>query len=177
MAQPGQARAANDLLTNIALGGIVAVAAVAGVLRLAGSVVAFLTGVPQPMGGLASGFGVLTQPLNPGGPLGTDGLNPVLYWVVVIVILGALTAVGVVAWRAIDQARTRSAPHKLAGTTSPAEVARVASPRTLISRASTLRPSLAGKVPASEVGYLLRHQSHSGRQARPPIESNAVRCM
>ncbi|MFZ2481495.1 MAG: TraM recognition domain-containing protein, partial [Propioniciclava sp.] len=46
-------------------------------------------------------------------------------------------------------------PHYLAGTATGAEVARVASPKALLKRANTLRPSLTGKPEPGDVGYLL----------------------
>ena len=68
-------RPANDALMNVALGGLVAVVAFGGVLGLAGSIAAFLTGHPQPTAGITDGLGVLTAPVDPGAVLGTPSLN------------------------------------------------------------------------------------------------------
>lgn len=152
---PAQPRPANDAFVNIALGGLVAVVAFGGVLGLSGSIAAFLTGQPQPTAGITDGLGVLATPADPGTALGTPGLNPFAYWAVVLLLLGTLTAAGVFAWRAISRARAETNPHHLAGTATGAEVARVASPRALVKRANTLRPSLTGKPEPGDVGYLL----------------------
>lgn len=152
---PAQPRPANDTFVNIALGGLVAVIAFGGVLGLSGSIAAFLTGQPQPTTGITDGLGVLATPEDPGTALGTPGLNPFAYWAVVLLLLGILTAAGVFAWRTISRARAATTPNHLAGTATGAEVARVASPRALVKRANTLRPSLTGKPLAGDVGYLL----------------------
>ena len=152
---PAQPRPANDAFVNIALGGLVAVVAFGGVLGLSGSIAAFLTGQPQPIAGITDGLGVLATPADPGTALGTPGLNPFAYWAVVLLLLVILTAAGVFAWRAISRARAATNPHYLAGTATGAEVARVASPKALLKRANTLRPSLTGKPEPGDVGYLL----------------------
>lgn len=156
MSGPVQAKPTNDLFINLALGVIVAAACFAGLLWLAGSVTALLTGLPQPTGGVSSGLAVLTTPSDPGGALGTVGLNPVLYWLVVAVFLAALTAAGFFIVRAVLRGRGRFDPHRLAGTATGAEAAAVASPNALVKKAATLRPSLAGvKAQPEDVGYLL----------------------
>ena len=152
---PAQPRPTNDAFVNIALVGLVAVVAFGGVLGLSGSIAAFLTRQPQPTAGITDGLGVLATPADPGSALGTPGLNPFAYWAVVLLLLGILTAAGVFAWRAISRARAATNPHYLAGTATGAEVARVASPRALLKRANTLRPSLTGKPEPGDVGYLL----------------------
>ena len=152
---PAQPRPTNDAFANIALVGLVAVVAFGGVLGLSGSIAAFLTRQPQPTAGITDGLGVLATPADPGSALGTPGLNPFAYWAVVLLLLGILTAAGVFAWRAISRARAATNPHYLAGTATGAEVARVASPKALLKRANTLRPSLTGKPEPGDVGYLL----------------------
>jgi len=148
-------RPANDSLMNVALGGLVAVVAFGGVLGLAGSIAAFLTGHPQPAAGITDGLGVLAAPADPGTVLGTPGLNPFAYWAVVVLLLGVLATAAVFVFRAIRAARSTTNPNHLAGTASGPEIARVASPRALIKRASTLRPSVTGKAEPGDVGYLL----------------------
>ena len=156
MSGPVQAKPANGLFINLALGAIVTAACFAGLLRVAGSVTAFLTGLPQPTGGVSSGIAVLARPLDPGAALGTAGLNPFLYWLIVAVFLAALTMAGFFVVRAVLRSRGRVDPHRLAGTATGAEAAAVASPKALVKKAATLRPSLAGeKAQTEDVGYLL----------------------
>ena len=156
MSGPVQAKPANDLFINLALGAIVAAACFAGLLRVAGSVTALLTGLPQPTGGVSSGIAVLARPLDPGAALGAAGLNPFLYWFVVAAFLATLAAVGFFIARAVLRSRGRVDPHRLAGTATGAEAAAVASPQALMKKAATLRPSLAGeKAQPEDVGYLL----------------------
>ena len=148
-------RPANDTLMNVALGGLVAVVAFGGVLGLAGSIAAFLTGHPQPTAGITDGLGVLTAPADPGTVLGTPDLNPFAYWAVVVLLLGILATAALFVFRAIRAARSTTNPNHLTGTASGAEIARVASPRALVKRARTLRPSVTGKPEPGDVGYLL----------------------
>jgi len=149
-------RPGGDQLTNLALGGLVALAAIAGLLRLAGSLAAFLTGVQQPSVGPAAGLGVLARPLNPGVSLGAPGLSPVVYWAVALLLLCALAAA---AWWVIrlvrdQRQKAQSDPRRLAGTASGSEIARAASSRALLRKAATLRPSVQHPVPV-DVGYRL----------------------
>ncbi|MHC9043334.1 type IV secretory system conjugative DNA transfer family protein [Microbacterium saperdae] len=140
---------------NVALGGLVAVVAFGGVLGLAGSIAAFLTGHPQPTASITDGLGVLTAPADPGTALGAPGLNPFAYWAVVVLLLGILATAALFVFRAIRATRSTTNPNHLAGTASGPEIARVASPRALVKRASTLRPSVSGKPEPGDVGYLL----------------------
>ncbi|MEW2011053.1 TraM recognition domain-containing protein [Microbacterium sp. NPDC078814] len=140
---------------NIALGGLVVVVAFGGVLGLAGSIAAFLTCHPQPTAGITDGLGVLAAPADPGTVLGTPDLNPFAYWAVVVLLLGILATAALFVFRAIRAARSTTNPNHLAGTASGAEIARVASPRALVKRANTLRPSVTGKPEPGDVGYLL----------------------
>lgn len=79
MSGPVHAKPANDLFINLALGALVTASALTGLLCVAGSVAAFLTGLPEPTGGFTSGLAVLAHPADPGVALGAEGLNPVLY--------------------------------------------------------------------------------------------------
>ena len=56
----------DDDLVNLGLILIAAVGFIAAILRLAGSVAAWLFGAPQPSGGWESGFRVLRHPGRPG---------------------------------------------------------------------------------------------------------------
>ncbi|MBG0716502.1 TraM recognition domain-containing protein [Microbacterium sp. 2C] len=155
MSGPVQAKPANDLFINLALGAFITAAVFTGLLRVAGSVAAFLTGLPEPSGGFASGISVLATPADPGAALGAEGLNPFVYWAVVTVFLGALGTAGFFLVRAVHRSRSKTDPHRLAGTATAVEVARVASPKALVKKAATLRPSLTGTPAPGDVGYLL----------------------
>lgn len=172
MSHPVQAKPANDIFINLALGLLVGAAAFTGLLRIAGSVAAFLSGLPEPTGGITSGLGVLATPTDPGAALGTGGLNPFLYWAVVTVFLLALAAAGLLVWRAVLRARATTDPYRLAGTATAVEVARAASPKALIKKAGTLRPSLTGKVSPGDVGYLLG--SGKGGQVWATVEDSIL---
>lgn len=108
MSGPVQAKPANDLFINLALGALIAAAAFTGLLRVAGSVAAFLTGLPEPTAGFTAGVGVLATPADPGAALGADGLNPILYWAIVTLLLGILGTAGFFVWRAIHQAGSKT---------------------------------------------------------------------
>ncbi|MCH1882903.1 type IV secretory system conjugative DNA transfer family protein [Agrococcus sp. ARC_14] len=145
-----------DELTNAALFGLVGMLGIALVLRAAGSVTAFLTAAPQPDAGPAAGLAVLFNPADPASALGTDGLNPVAYWLVSVGLLGGL-AVGIVwVWRMLRNhtRKTETDPHRLAGVATNHEVKVAASAKALLRRAPTLRPSLESPTP-QDVGYLL----------------------
>lgn len=151
-----QNRPPNDLTVSLALGGLAATAVLAMLLRYVGKFATFLTGRPAPTGGPATGLGVLASPTDPGAAIGAPGLNPVLYWFLVVLLLGCLAMLGVIVWRLVRRGRDRSRVHNLAGTATGDEVARVASRKALQRRAGTLRPSIQDKKPdPAEVGYLL----------------------
>ncbi|TXN29813.1 type IV secretory system conjugative DNA transfer family protein [Lacisediminihabitans profunda] len=141
------------------------------VLRGAGTVTAWLTGLPAPTGGIGSGLGVFTHPLSPGTPLGAQGLNWVLYWGVVAVTLAVILVPTIWAVTKIRAHRRQVDPRKLDGTASSAEVAQVASPKLLVKRARTLRPSLEHPT-AAEVGYLLG--TARGRQVWATVEDSIL---
>ena len=172
MPAPSQARPANDALLNLALGALVTAIGLGGVLRVAGSVAAFLTGLPEPTGSITDGLGVLASPADPGAAIGSPGLNPILYWLFVALLLGALTTAGVFLVRAIRRARSTANPHHLAGTATAGEITRVASGKALVKRASTLRPSLDGAATPGDVGYLLG--SSKGGQVWATVEDSIL---
>lgn len=147
-------RPPNDVFLNLGIGLLIAVTVLGGVLRLAGTIAAFLTGHAQPTGPLTAGIAVLGDPGDPGRVLGAAGLNPVVYWIVVAVLLGAMTALGLLVWRTVARHRSSSDPRRLAGTATGPDIAAVASARALVKRAGTFRPSLESPQ-ASDVGYIL----------------------
>ena len=145
-----------DELTNAALVGLATLAAIAVILRAAGSVTAFLTGTPHPESGLGAGAGVLLHPADPGAAFEAAGLNPVVYWVIAGTMILTAGAAAWWGWTAIRQHGRRQAmdPYRIAGIATRAEVAKAGSPRALLARAGNLRPSLENPEP-SEVGYRL----------------------
>ena len=171
MSTPSSPSTGNDAFVNLALGGLVAVAVFGLLLRVAGSVAAFLTGHPQPTADLAAGIRVLGAPLDPSTALGSPGLSPFVYWAVVLVLLAVVTVAVVFAWRLIRRGRGRVDPRRLDGAATGPEIAAVASPRALLRRASTFRPSLE-KPRVSDVGYLLG--SSRGRQVWATVEDSML---
>ena len=173
MNQQRQSAGMGDELTNAVLIGLVAMFGVALILRGSGSVAAFLTGTPQPTAGPASGLGVLFDPADPAGALSAEGLNPVAYWIVTVVLLGGLGAgVGWVWVRLRRHARTTQAdPRRLAGTATGHEVKTTASGKALLRRAGTLRPSL-DQPTAADVGYLLGRSK--GSQVWASVEDSIL---
>ncbi|PZU36313.1 MAG: type VI secretion protein [Microbacterium sp.] len=145
-----------DGLANLALLGLGAVIAIAGVLRVAGNLAAFVTGATQPTGGLAAGLGVFGSPADPGTALGAAGLNPIAYWAAVALLVAVVTVAAWWVWRVLRNAtrHARSDPNRIAGIASSADVRRAASNRALLSRAGHLRASLTNPQP-SDVGYLV----------------------
>lgn len=166
-------RPASDQLVNLGLILLIAGIAFIGALRLSGSVTAWLTGHPEPTGGIASGLGVLGNPLDPGASLGAPGLHPIVYWASTAVML--LVPGGAAAWITVrlHARKGRVNVHAVQGIATGAEVADAASGRTITKRAATLRPSLTGrKVTPAEVGYLLGHAR--GRQVWATVEDSIL---
>lgn len=145
-----------DELTNAAMIGLVALFGVALVLRAVGTITAWLTGTPQPEGGLAAGAGVLVHPGDPGTALDADGLNPVVYWVVTGAMLTLLMALVVFVWVRLRRFthRAEQDPRRMAGIATRHEVATAASEKALLRRAGNLRPGLSDPKP-TDVGYRL----------------------
>ncbi|GAB2447025.1 hypothetical protein GCM10027062_30680 [Nocardioides hungaricus] len=146
----------DDELVNLGLILIAAIGVVAAILRLAGTVAAFLSRAEQPTGGWDAGLRVLAHPTDPTGALGADGLPAWVYWLVLAVMLAAIAGLGLVVWRLIATMRhtTSQNPHHLAGVATSRDVRAVTSSRALLARGRTLRPSL-DKPAASDIGYLL----------------------
>jgi type IV secretory pathway TraG/TraD family ATPase VirD4 len=149
-----QAAPVNESAVNIGLGVLAAVGVLAGLLRVAGTIAAWLTGANQPVGNLGAVVDVLAHPTRPALALRAPGLSPFAYWVV---LAGLLIAAGLVGWlvlRLVRSQRSGDDPRRRAGLASAAEIGKVASGRALRGRAATLRPSLH-KPDACQVGYLL----------------------
>lgn len=156
MSTPRQGGALGDELANLGIIALIAAAILAGVLRGAGSLAAWVTGVEQPSGGIEAGLGVLLNPADPGVPLGTDGLHPVAYWITAgLLILVVGTALWWV-WQAMREhgRQTKVDPYRIVGIASRTDVHSAASEKALLRRAHQLRPSLAKPTPG-DVGYRL----------------------
>ncbi|MGE3192894.1 MAG: type IV secretory system conjugative DNA transfer family protein [Microbacteriaceae bacterium] len=153
---PRQGGSMGDELTNAALIALIGAFGLALILRGAGSLAAFLSGTPQPQAGPASGLGVLFNPADPAGALDAEGLSPVVYWIVTILLLAGLVVGVAWVWMLLRRhnRKTETDPHRLAGIATAHEVKTTASAKALLRRAGTLRPSLATPT-AADVGYLL----------------------
>lgn len=171
--QQRQTGSMGDELTNAALIGLVGMFGIALILRAAGSVSAFLTGAPQPESGPASGLGVLFNPGNPAAALDSDELNSVAYWITTAVMLAGLVAAGVWAWVRLHRhsRKVETDPRRLAGTATNHDVAQTASPKALLRRAGTLRPSLNDPDPW-DVGY--RIGTSKGREVWASVEDSIL---
>ncbi len=145
-----------DELTNLALGALIGAMVLAGALRLAGNVAAFLTGAPQPTAGLEAGFWVVFHGDDPGSALGSETLHPVAYWLTAGVMLAGAGVAGWFLWRFIRELgrRSKADPNKIVGIAETGDIVRSASDRALLTRAGILRPSLDKPRPV-DVGYLI----------------------
>lgn len=145
----------NDLV-NLGLIAIAFTGLLAAVLRLAGTLAAWVTGADQPIRGWSSGLRVLADPGSPGVALGTPELSAWAFWGVLALLIAAVVATACVVWRRVSrfQSRNRRDPHRLAGVASHHDVRATASRKALLSRGRTLRPSLPHPS-AADVGYLL----------------------
>ncbi|SJM57242.1 Putative traG-family protein [Frigoribacterium sp. JB110] len=161
----------NDHLLNIGIGLMVAGFAFALILRGAGTAAAWLSGLPLPTAGMAAGLGVFADPLNPGRPLGVDGLHPLLYWLVAAVMLTVVIVPAVWGWVRWRGRAEQADPRRLKGTATAMEIAQAASAKTLVKRASTFRPSLKDAA-AADVGYLLGVSR--GRQVWATVEDSML---
>jgi type IV secretion system protein VirD4 len=161
MSTSSRQRTLGDELANLGIGLLVGVAILALVLRGAGSVAAWATGIAQPTGGAETGLTILLNPGNPSAAMRAPGLNPVAYWLTVTVSLAALGAAGVWLWRLFhDTSHVRIVdPHRIPGIATRADLKRTASRTALVRRAAHLRPSLAGAAP-TDLGYLIGRSRH-----------------
>jgi type IV secretion system protein VirD4 len=160
-------------LTNAALILICIASPLALLLRAAGSVAAFTTDTPQPSRGATAGLDVLAQPGSPGTALGARGLSTVAYWATLLVLVTLLIALVWVGWALLARLRhrTKRDPRRIQGTATRRDIYATASEKTLLRRASTLRPSL-NRPTADDVGYLLG-TSH-GRKIWASVEDSIL---
>ena len=103
-----------------------------------------------------AGLGVLLHPADPGSALGTDGLNPVAYWIVAGILIIAVGSAGWWVWRFFrEQSRqTKVDPYRIVGIATRTDVTTAASEKALLRRAGQLRPSIQNPA-VTDVGYLL----------------------
>ncbi|CUR58153.1 putative membrane protein [metagenome] len=153
----------DDDLVNLGLILIAAVGFIAAILRLAGSVAAWLSGAEHPNGGWEAGFRVLRTPGDPASALDAPGLAAWMYWLVLVLMVAAVVALVLVVWRRIGTIKhtTSHDPRRLAGIATGRDVRAVASPKALRQRGRTLRPSLDRPEP-SDIGYLLGRSRRHG---------------
>ncbi|KAB1643041.1 type IV secretory system conjugative DNA transfer family protein [Gulosibacter chungangensis] len=151
-----QAASMSDGLANLGIGLLIAAAGFAAILRVAGTIAAFLTGSPQPQAGITAGLSVLLNPADPAAALEADGLNTIAYWITTTLLLVVLGAGVWWVWTKVrhHSQSVQTDPRRLQGIATSGEVSRVASDTALLKRAGTLRPSLEAPKP-SDVGYLL----------------------
>ena len=166
------ARSGNDTAINLGLALIAVLGVVAGLLRAAGSIAAWITGSGKPAGSVGAGLAVLAHPAQPATALRAPGLNPVAYWSVVVALLVAAGLIAYVVVRVVRAQRSTSDdPRRRAGLATPREIKKVASGQALRGRGATLRPSLHKPSP-SEVGYLLGRAK--GRQVWGSVEDSTL---
>jgi hypothetical protein len=112
---------------------MVAVAILAELLRGAGSVAAWVSGLPQPTDGIEAGFSVLVNPGKPGAALGAPGLSAVGYWITAAVLIVLVGTAGWWVWRLLREhgRQAKNNPYRIAGIATRAEVANAASGKAL----------------------------------------------
>jgi type IV secretion system protein VirD4 len=141
---------------NLAIGAVLAVAGVFGLLWAAGATSAWVSGHPVPHGHPVGAFTAFAHPGDPSKAWRAPVGPAVLYWGVLIIFLAILGAVAFFGWRAwrVLAVREKTDPTGLPGLASRREVIVAAGQKTLLRKAATLRPSLTDPPPA-EVGYAL----------------------
>lgn len=147
-------RPVSDELVNLGLIVLAAVAAAAMSLRGAGTLAAWITGTEPPSGGIGTGLRVLAHPNNPGSALDAPEISAHAYWLVVTGLTLAVAGIAVAAWKCAGSIKHRAArdPRRLPGTATARDVRAVASEKSLLARASLLRPSI-DRPQARDVGY------------------------
>ncbi|MFI5623507.1 TraM recognition domain-containing protein [Nocardioides sp. NPDC051685] len=157
------ARQVDDELVNLGLVLVLGGTLVLGLLRLAGTIAAWLPGATPPRRGLVGAITVIAHPLTPASAFDTPGLPAIVYWFVVIALTATSAAVMWAVWRVFSnlrEASERDVRHA-SGVATRRDVIRTASERSLLKRAGNLRPDFAGPS-AEDVGYLLGHARGGG---------------
>lgn len=167
----GDGKSTNDDFVNLSLGLLAACLVLAAMLWAGAAAVLLVSGEPLPTVSITDSLGVLTTPSNPGQVFATEDLGPVAYWTAVMLLLLSLALVGATGWRLTHRPSDKPGLQHLEGTASRADINRVASPKSLTTRASTLRPSVTKPTP-SDVGYLLG--TSKGRQVWATVEDSML---
>lgn len=147
-----------DEFANLGIALLIGATGLALLLRVAGTIAAWATGLPQPAGGPETGLAVLLNPADPSAALDAPGLQPVAFWLTAVLLIASAAAAAVWVWRMLrSTSRTRKLdPHRIPGIATRSEVTRAASRSALMKRAAHLRPSLTAARP-TDVGYALGH--------------------
>lgn len=166
-------RSVDDVLVNLGLMLTAAVGALGGLLTLAGTLAAWVSGASRPKGGLAAGLSVLTDPAEPASALGSPGMPALLFWLVWLGLIGLVTTIALMVWRLVANTKHKNSqdPRRLAGTATARDVKAVASDKSLLARGQTLRPSLDDPE-ASDIGYLLGRSR--GRNVWASVEDSIL---
>jgi len=142
---------------DAALGLLLGVAAVAGVLWAGGETSAWASGHRLPRGRPLAGLVALAHARDPSvawrSPVGPAGI----YWActaVVLTVAGCVAFFGWRLWRSDVGSDKKASPVRADGLATRSEVRSVAGARALVARSETLRPSLQRPRPA-DVGYRL----------------------
>ncbi len=154
MSGPRPGGALGDEMSNLGIGLLIGAAILAGILRIAGSIAAWITGVDQPAGSLDAGLGAILHPADPALALGAPGLNPVAYWATAGVLIAAAGVAGWWVWHAIREhgRQIKADPYRIVGIATRTDVTKAASGTAVLRRAGHLRPSLPKPRP-EDVGY------------------------
>lgn len=166
MSTTAQARSGNGALSSLAIGVLLAVFGVVGLLRAAGTITAWVTGGTQPPVGLVGGLRVLAGPSEPAVALQSPSLSTTAYWTVATLLLAVAALIAATGWRL----RRRSTPDD-AGFATRREIVRTASLRVVAAAGARLRPGLEHPRPA-DVGYRLG--SCHGRQVWASVEDSLL---
>jgi type IV secretory pathway TraG/TraD family ATPase VirD4 len=166
-------RQVDDQLVNLGLVVLLGGAVVLGLLRLAGSIAAWMTRATRPERGLDGALGVIATPTDPGAALGAHGLSPIAYWFVVAALFVLIGAIAWSGWWALSTMRETSKRdvRRVDGVATRRDVTRVASESALLKRAHNLRPSLPNP-DAHDVGYVLG--TARGRGVWSSVEDSAL---
>ncbi|QRY41416.1 TraM recognition domain-containing protein [Microbacterium hominis] len=173
MSAPRPGAPLGDELSNLGIGILIVAALLAGVLRLAGSLAAWATGIPQPAGGVDSGLRVLLSPGNPAVALEAPGLSAIAYWVMAGLLIVAAGVAGWSVWRMLRNhgLQAKADPYRIPGIATRTDVTRHASPAALLKRAGHLRPSLPRPRP-EDIGY--RIGASRGRGVWASVEDSIL---
>jgi len=156
MSSPAWTPQGHDSAANLGLAMLGVALGVGVILRGAAAAAAWLTGHPQPAGGIFTGILAVLHPADPGRAVGAEGLNPVVFWICAVIMLGLVGWAGFTAWqryKQIDRSE-KTDPHRMAGVATRDDIISQTSAKALLKRAGTLRPSITTPAPA-DVGYLL----------------------